>query len=390
MAEPTARARRTARASALVALLFSITASSFADTFEIVLRVNERIATSYDYQLRRAEKIRAIQSSERLSAERKQRLLAEVGVSTMGDIFEELLVLSRADQLGIEVSPAEIDRAVETTKRNYGLESEEEFEQALRSSGMNLETLRGNMRKNLLIQKVMGQEVQPRVKLEEEDLRRYYQSHSEDFQEPERLRLQEVVLLDSSGLTAEELRAMAEEIREQLLSGGDLEAIVQPYAERQISSQAVDLGWVEAGDLDAELEAAVWGLETGQVSQPIAGRGGIHVMVVVERSEAYLRGFAEVEQEIRAREGERLLSAEMQKYLEELEARAYVVANPPPEAAGFEASLSASSGLDELATALTAPLVTESGEPAEEAGPADSTIDEPSAQEPPSEPPPSL
>lgn len=339
--------------------------------FEVVLRVNERISTTWDYQRRRAEKIQMIQAAESLSAERRQRMLANVGVSTMDDLFEELLMLSRADQAGIRVSEADLDRGVTSTRENNGIETEEQFEQALKSAGMTMEQFRENMSRTMLVQKLMSEEVHPRITLEEEDLRRYYQNHSDQFQEPERLRLEEVVVLSSSGLPNEELTKVAEDIRQKVQAGGSLAEIVEPLAADGVSSSAVELGWVEVGDLDPELEEAVWSLQAGEVSAPVAGRGGLHVLVVAERDEAHLLSFAEVEQQIRATEGERLLGSEMQKYLEELETAAYVVVNPPPDAVGFRASLQMTSDTDDLEQALTAPLITETAvEPTPEEAPA--------------------
>ena len=329
------------------------------DAYEIVLRVNERISTTWDYQRRRADKVRMIQGAESLPPQQQQRMMANVGVSTMNDIFEELLMLSRADQLGIRVNEADLERALATTMQNYGMESQEQFEEALRSSGMSLDAFRENLSKSLLVQKLMGEEVHPRVTLEEEDLRRFYQNHLDEYQEPVRLHLQEVVVLSGSGLSGDELQQTAQEIRQQAEGGADLVEVAGSYAEKGMASNAVDLGWVEIGDLDVGLEKAVWNLQAGGVSEPVEGRGGLHVLVVTERQEARLRTFGEVEGQIRATEGERLLSSEMQKYLEELEAAAYVVVNPPPDAIGFRASLQMASETDDLEQALTAPLITE-------------------------------
>jgi hypothetical protein len=75
----------------------------------------------------------------------------------------------------------------------------------------------------------------------------------------------------------------------------------------------------------------------------------------------------------------------MQKYLEELEATAYVVVNPPPDAVGFRASLQLSSDSDELERALTAPLIAEPlGQlQAEGPPPEPEAADEPEPEEPP-------
>ena len=313
-----------------------------AEVNEIVLRVNERIATSFDYNSERAERFEAIQQADSLTEERKQELLAVLGETVMKDIFEQLLMLSRADQLKIQLSPSDIDEAVERTKENFGIQTQAEFKAALASSGMTEERLRARLEKTLLTQRVMGQEVYSRVSIEEEDLRRYYQAHAEEFQVPQRLSLREVVVLESSGLKDEDLALLAEEIRQQLSTGRDIEEVVEPYHEEGVSSDVVDLGWVEVGDLNQELEEAVWGLESGGVSPAVEARGGLHIVVVAERQEARLLEFLEVQDQIFSIEQGRLMQDEMAKYIEELKNNSYIVANPPAEAAGFRASLTSS------------------------------------------------
>jgi parvulin-like peptidyl-prolyl isomerase len=350
------------------------------EDFEVVLRVNDRIATTWDYQRRRAEKMQMIQAAESLPVERRQRMLANVGVSTMDDLFEEMLMLSRADQLGIRVTEADLDRGVTSTRQNNGIETDEQFEQALRASGMTLEQFRENLSRTMLVQKLMGQEVHPRVSLEEEDLRRYYQNHTDEFLVPEKVHLEEVVIPTAGGQVDAATNEIAETIRQQVQAGASLEEVVEPLAAAGTTSNAVDLGWVETGDLDPELEQAVWGLQQGEISEPVVGRGGLHVLLVTERQEAHLMEFSEVAQQIQAKEGERLLGSEMQKYLEELETAAYVVVNPPPDAVGFRASLQMTSDTDELERALTAPLITEpilESEPAIEVVPDDNILIDP-------------
>ncbi len=345
--------------STLLGIFFLSTSYLGGQSYEIVLRVNERIATTYDYQRRRAENLRVIRSSE-LSQEVQQEYLANLGVATMSDLFQEMLLLSRADQLGVRAEESEIREMMEDQKKSFGIETDAQFREALAASNMTVDDMRANLARDIMLQKVVGQEVHAHIKIGEEDLRRYYQSNSDQFQEDERLHLQEVVLLGSSGLKADDLILLASEIRQQLINGGTLEEVAAPYVEQGLSTSVVDLGWVSLGDLDRDLEEAVWSLEEGDVSEAIPGRGGLHILQVAERQEAELRSFSEVRDQIEVRERTRRLRDEMAKYAVDLESRAYIVANPPPEAAGFRASLQTGpTAADTLSVALTAPLMTE-------------------------------
>jgi len=121
----------------------------------IVLRVNDRIATLYDYQQRKEEVVRDILRREQDQQER-QRLLGQAGEMVFADLFRELLMDSRADQLGIEISDAQVDQSVAQLKQNFNIKTEQEFATALAQSGMTEPQLRSQIRNNLRMQEVRG------------------------------------------------------------------------------------------------------------------------------------------------------------------------------------------------------------------------------------------
>lgn len=328
----------TLKTSPLVIASLLLPTLALGNVNRVVLRVNERIATTYDYQARRAARTRALMDAPQLTEEQRQERLSRVGEATMSAIFEELLLLSRADQLDVEVSPADIDEAIQGTMESMGIKTPQDFQAALQASGMTVEDLRAQYRRNLMMRQVMGRDVQARAAVEEEDLRRYYHSHSEEFEVPERLHLEEIVVLDSNDLGAEGMARIAQEIRDKYLAGDDLSELADTYAADGLTAGPFDLGWVEVGDLDRELEEAVWQLQPGEMGEPVLARGGLHLLAVLERQEAKLLPFAEVKEQIGARERDRRFNEEVEKYMEELEAKSYIVADPPPEAAGFRAA----------------------------------------------------
>ena len=105
------------------------------------------------------------------------------------------------------------------------------------------------------------------------------------------------------------------------------------------TSNVIDLGWVSPGDLDKNLEAAVWKLPKGSVSEPVQARGGLHLVQVIDRRESRIPPFSEVQAAIQTREQERVFRQEVAKYMVELEKKSLIVANPPAEAANFRRQL---------------------------------------------------
>jgi foldase protein PrsA len=300
----------------------------------IVLRVNDQIATLYDYQQRRADAVREVLRRVR-DAKEQQEELAQVPENVFRDMFQELLLSSRADQMAIEVGDQEVDQAIASMKQSFGIKTDEEFRQALEQSGITFEQLRAQTRRNLRLREVMGKEVQARVKIKDEDLRRYYRINDAEFRVPEQVQLREVVVLEEGGLPAAERSGIAAEIRNAVTGGKSLADAVAPFAAKGQASKVVELGWVSPKDLDPKLESAAWKLAKNGITEPVEARGGLHLLQLLDRHAAHVRPFSEVQAQIQAREQERLSRQESIRYLAELETKSLVVADPPREAANF-------------------------------------------------------
>ena len=328
---------RIAQALATSFLLCAALSPAVAEVNRIVLRINDRIATLYDYERLKEDRIDAI-TRARMPSERRQELLARVGEATMRDLYDEVLVLSRADQLGVTPSEQSIRDAIDRSKGSMGIDSEEQFRAALLQSSMTLEDLREQMRKSLMLQEVISREVHTQVDLQEEDLRRYYQSHLAEFELPVRLRLREIVVLESNQSTPDSLQELATSLRQRILAGSLSEEDLAASKESGRTTGWIDLGWVEEKDLDADLANAALGLAEGEISAPVAARGGLHLLQAVERLEAGVQSFKDVESKIRGKEGNRLFNEELIRYTKKLEDSSYIVIDPPPDAAGFQAA----------------------------------------------------
>ncbi len=327
---------RNAAVAALIAGL--VTLPALATTNRIVIRVNDRIATLHDYEAARKQLVEDLQRSD-LPPDRLQERLADVGVEVMSDLLEEMLLLSRADQLEAEVGREQIDDAVQRAREAAGIEREEDFVQALASSGFTMASFREHMKKNLTMQGVMGQEIRPRIRLTEEDLRRYYQQHLEDYRVPTRLQVREVVVLETATTEAEGREAIARDIRERLIAGEPPDELVASHVDKGLTTGWIELGWIEAGDLDPAIEEAIWDLDAGELSAAVPARGGLHLCQVIERQEATIQEFSAVADQIEQQESNRRFQSEIGEYLAELERNAYVIIAPPPEAAAFRTVL---------------------------------------------------
>jgi parvulin-like peptidyl-prolyl isomerase len=326
------------RNSSVVVLLAAIALPAMAEEVDrIVLRVNDRIATLQEYHQRRAARIDSIAAADELTAEQKRTLIAEAGQATMREIFDELLVLSRAQQLRLTVAPGQIDAAVDVARRRFGIPTDADFAEALEQSGSSVAAFRARMERQILFNDVVQQEIAPRVQIDDEEVARYWRDHPQEFAIPEARRIEEAVVLDSSPRSPADRRALAAQIRDAVVAGESVVEAVERLGATD-DALAVEHGWIEKGDLEVSLDTAAWELDSGGVAGPIDGRGGLHVLHLIEIREASVQAHEEVREQILGQMREEQFGIESREWLASLARSAYIVESLPEDAAGYRAS----------------------------------------------------
>jgi peptidyl-prolyl cis-trans isomerase SurA len=353
------RVSTTARAAVAVLVagwLATAAGAAAEEVNRVVLRVNDEIATLQDYELRRSDEIARVLADPRVSPADRQEKLETVGREVMSNLFGELLLVSYADQHGIRIGDSDVDEAIQQmqTQRNIG--SRAELEQALAASNLTYDELRTNISRELLWNQVIGREVQGRIEIGEEEVRAYYRNHLDEFEEPEKRWLKEIIVLESSGLPDAELRQLAQQISDRLAAGEDLEAVAASTSGEETTTGAIDLGWLGADEIGDELAEVAWSLEAGSYSAPIQARGGYHVLYVAEIKEAQVKPFPEVEEQLLSWLRNRDFNRELRKFMAEVEQQAYVHENLPPEAVGYQRVAEGLESKDEL-EAFRAPVL---------------------------------
>ncbi len=351
----------------------------------VVLRVNDRIVTLYNYEERLTERREQVARSG-APAEELQKLLTEAPKEVLRDFLDESLLLSRAAQLEVSPSADVLQNAEAQARKNWGIEDDAQFRAALRQTGMTAEDFRARVRETLMYQEVLDRDVMSQIKVGDEELQRYYREHSDEFLVPARIHLQEVVVLESSGKLPSELEQLARDLRAELASGKTLEDLAAAGKDAGTTSAAIDLGWVEPKEIDPALARAVEGLAAGGFAEPVKARGGWHLVQLAERQDAHVRPYEEVRDGLRSKERSRRYQDRLADYMAELEEKAFISSTVPPEAQGFRRQRAQIPGSDPL-EALRGESAKTAPQPAETlAVPADSTPATPPA--PPTPPPP--
>ncbi|MEM1178620.1 MAG: peptidyl-prolyl cis-trans isomerase [Acidobacteriota bacterium] len=344
-------------AATLLALIAPAPASAEEPVNHIVLRVNDEILTLFDYEKRKESEIRSLLADSRVQPAERQERLGRIGKDVMQQIFRELLVESFSRQNGITVSEREIDDAVEQVQQRQGLSTTDELLTALETAGLSLDELRGNLRQELMLSTVIRREVTSQIEVTDDEMRAYYRNNPEQFQVAEQRRLEEVIVLDSSGLGTEEQLAKAQELHRALADGGSLEELAATYQDEGISTGVIDLGWLTVDDLGESLSEAAFAAPHGGFTPPVQARGGYHIVHVAEVKEGFVQPFEDVQDQIMSRERSRRFGTELQKFMARIEETSYIQENLPADAVGYRAIGAPALDVEDELQGLTAPLL---------------------------------
>ncbi|HWA59429.1 MAG TPA: peptidyl-prolyl cis-trans isomerase [Gemmatimonadales bacterium] len=124
------------------------------------------------------------------------------------------------------------------------------------------------------------------VHLTDADVRKYYDTHRDEFKRPETAYLSYVALLrapDASDSAAARTRAL--ELRKEIVDGSPFEEVAKRESSDTVSgARGGDLGEFGKGAMDPAFEKAAFSLPIGTVSEPVLSQFGYHLIKVESRT----------------------------------------------------------------------------------------------------------
>ena len=82
------------------------------------------------------------------------------------------------------------------------------------------------------------------------------------------------------------MRRTAERLAEQIKRGANFTAVARQFSQSATAAVGGDLGWVEEGALDPEIDKAVLALKIGDLSPPIRTVSGYHLLLLRDKRQS--------------------------------------------------------------------------------------------------------
>jgi peptidyl-prolyl cis-trans isomerase SurA len=283
----------------IVAVMAFIPTSSFAQegelqvVDEVIAQVNDDVITLSMLKRESKERIETLKQS----GMSQQEATAEVNKrqpELIATLVNETVLLQKGKELDLsnEVE-AEVNRRMAEVAKEQGIPTIEKLEAAMRESGVDPAATRQTMRKEIMKQAVIQQEVDRKIffGLTPDELKTYFQAHQDKFIRPESVTISEIYL-SSAGKNNADVKARAMELVTQLRNGADFGAVAAANSEREVNGVRVapqnkgKVGAFEMPNLREEIANSVRNVKVGGISDPLRGPDGYQIFRVDERTPA--------------------------------------------------------------------------------------------------------
>ncbi|PYQ48775.1 MAG: hypothetical protein DMF59_15080 [Acidobacteria bacterium] len=314
---------------ALLALLvagFAVCAIA-ADVVEaIVIRVGDRVVTRTQYMKRLHDGLTEIEQTVQPPEMNVRK--EEFKKNLTNDLISELLIKDRADRLNLSISSDELKDAVERLKQQYGLATDQQFNESLQKSGLSRADMEARLRDTLLMNKVFGRELRGREDASDKELRERYDREKERYRLPERARLREIVILKPDNPTAlEQARQHVQQVAEQARASADFSLLAKTASQAPTKDKGGDLGEVARGELRPELDKAVFNSNAGAIIGPIEAKTAWHILKVEQRLPSEVPAFESIKDKIRKDASDDAWQRDYKAYIDRLRKDAFIQIN---------------------------------------------------------------
>ncbi|MDX8342520.1 peptidylprolyl isomerase [Rossellomorea sp. YZS02] len=199
-------------------------------------------------------------------------LVDQYGDGALDTLIAEKIVKLESEKKDLTVKDSEIDKELENIKGQY--DSEDAFNEALASSGSNLDSVKENIKTYLLTEKLL----KDRVSITDDQIKEYFDANKDSFAQQEQVEASHILVDDEK---------TAEEVKKKLDDGGDFAELAKEYSTDTSNAETGgELGYFGKGEMVQEFDDKAFAMKKGEISEPVKTEFGYHIIKVTGKKEA--------------------------------------------------------------------------------------------------------
>ena len=231
----------------------------------------------------------------------------------LNSLITSEIMLQQAYKLGLTAVDADVEAKLNEMKAPY---TKEEFERRLADRHMTADDLRGQLRRDLTLNKLINKEITSHITITDADVANFYNANKAAYNHAEpQIHMAQILvtpvpdsnvrnLKNSKAQNDKEARQKIEDISGRLQRGEEFGMVAQNYSEDpNTAPNGGDMGLIPETNLDKvspELKRLILSLPPGVASKPISTQNGYLILKVISREPAGQRELSDprVQQDI--------------------------------------------------------------------------------------------
>lgn len=263
--------------------------------------VDEAIITQYEVIKRSAAAIREARS--KYSEEEFAKNIEKILEYTLEELIDRKLLVKEAQKVfGTDISmmdevQKELDYFLKGAVENVG--SLSKFYEIAESQGINPIERKTELKEDIMIDKIIKENVNNKVKVPPKLLRRYYMENMDEFCQKKEIKLRHIMIKFSTHDNDKaKTYAFAEKIMTLLSTGEDFSSVARSYSEGPNAEKGGEWSFDEIQGLRKELRDVVNSLKDNEYSKITESPVGYHIFKVELIRPEVVKKFEDVQDEI--------------------------------------------------------------------------------------------
>ncbi len=209
--------------------------------------------------------------------------------------------LLQGEHGNIVIPDASVEQAFNNLKGEF--DSEEGFDETLDYNGLDREALRQALRYELTIEAALEKLLKDEGAVSDDEVEIYYLQHRERFTLPETRTVSHILITINDDYAENSREAAMKRINDLRLEcageGGKLKALAQRHSECPSAMKEGTIGRVKQGQLYPELDAMLFAMEEGELSDVVESEVGLHLLYCETVHPAETLSLEQVQEKIR-------------------------------------------------------------------------------------------
>lgn len=251
-----------------------------------------------------------------LNETERKKIFRENEAIFLESMIDKMLQLQAARKLDIDSGKEDIAEAIDSIRKKYSM-NEKEFADSLKKEGFSLEGYKKLISEQIIINKVVAQQVRNKIVISDEDIREYIAKNSEPSF---RIKMIFFKRTDKGGVNDAEQKAEA--ALKRLGEGAEFSSVAAQMSEDPSAKSGGDLGLIKKEHLAKEFMEPLSKMKAGDVSRPFWTARGLHIIRLEEKMD--VENMAELKETIKKKLFETRFNEAYKNWIRGLREKAYV------------------------------------------------------------------